>query len=186
MIITKTGFKDLLILEPVVHQDERGFFVESYNKATLHKNGIDIDFVQDNQSFSKRGVLRGLHFQKEPHAQTKLVRALSGTILDVVVDLRADQPTYKKHFSIELSEENRKQLLVPKGFAHAFVVLSDTASVLYKCDEYYTKNAEGGVRFDDPQLKIDWGMPKEKLVVSSKDLELPLMDNMDYSFKSNF
>ncbi len=182
MIITETGFKDLLILEPVVHQDERGFFTESYNKATLQKNGIDIDFVQDNQSFSKKGVLRGLHFQKEPHAQTKLVRALSGTILDVVVDLRADQPTYKQYFSLELSEENRKQLLVPKGFAHAFVVLSDTASVLYKCDEYYTKSAEGGVRFDEPELNIDWGTSNERLLLSNKDRQLPNLANLNHSF----
>ena len=182
MIITETGFSDLLILEPTAYDDERGYFMESYNRLTLEKNGINITFVQDNQSFSKYGVLRGLHFQKKPYAQTKLVRALTGRILDVVVDLRDDQPTYKQAYSIELSEENKKQLLVPQGFAHAFVVLSETAYVLYKCDEYYSKVSEGGIRFDDPELNIDWNLPIADLIVSSKDLELPFLNQLNYGF----
>lgn len=182
MKVTKTEFQDLLVLEPSIFTDERGFFFESYNKLTLEKHGINITFVQDNQSFSKKGVLRGLHFQKIPAAQTKLVRALSGTILDVVVDLRADQPTYKRVYSIELSGENQKQLLVPQGFAHSFVVLSETASVLYKCDAYYNKSAEGGIRFNDPELNIDWQLPLNQLIVSAKDLELPFLQNLNYHF----
>ncbi len=182
MKVTQTDFKDLFILEPTVLEDERGFFMESYNYLTFLKNEIDIKFVQDNQSFSTKGVLRGIHFQKNPFAQTKLVRVLSGTVLDVVVDLRLDQPTYKKVFKIELSKENNKQLLVPKGFAHAFVVLSETAEVLYKCDEYYNKEAEEGIRFDDVELAIDWVLSKEDLIVSSKDSALPYLSNLNYSF----
>jgi dTDP-4-dehydrorhamnose 3,5-epimerase len=182
MNVTETGFQDLLVLEPSVFADERGYFLESYNKVTLEKHNINITFVQDNQSFSKKGVLRGLHFQKTPTAQTKLVRALSGTILDVVVDLRIGQPTYKKVYAIELSGENHKQLLVPQGFAHSFVVLSETASVLYKCDNYYNKSAEGGIRFDDPELNIDWQLPGDQLIVSAKDIELPFLQNLNYHF----
>ncbi len=182
MKITSTGFQDLLLLEPHVFTDERGYFIESYNKLTLEKHGVYINFVQDNQSYSRKGVLRGLHFQKKPFGQTKLVRAITGTILDVVVDLRANQPTYKKVYKVELSAENQKQLLVPVGFAHAFIVLSDTALVLYKCDNYYNKSVEGGLRFDDPELEIDWMFPKEKLIVSAKDLELPYLKNLNYQF----
>jgi len=182
MKITSTGFADLHILTPDVFHDARGFFMESFNDQTFKKLGLNFTFCQDNQSFSKKGVLRGLHFQKNPHAQTKLVRTLEGNILDVVVDLRKDQPTYKKVFSIELSGENNLQLLVPKGFAHAFVVLSETASVLYKCDSYYNKLSEGGIHFNDPELNIDWGMPKDKLIMSSKDIELPFLTNLNYQF----
>ena len=182
MKVTETGFKDLLILEPLVLEDERGYFSESYNYATFLKNQIDITFVQDNQSFSKNGVLRGLHFQKQPFAQTKLVRVLSGEIIDVVVDLRENESTFKRTFQVKLSHDNRRQLLVPKGFAHAFVVLSENASVLYKCDEYYNKRSEGGIRFDDPDLGIDWGTAKENLIVSPKDMSLPFLSNLNYSF----
>ena len=156
--------------------------MESYNRLTFEKNGINISFVQDNQSFSKHGVLRGLHFQKKPYAQTKLVRALTGRILDVVVDLRADQPTYRQTFSIELSEKNKKQLFVPHGFAHAFVVLSETANVLYKCDAYYNKESEAGIRFDDPELAINWNLPNANLLVSRKDVELPYLNQLNYAF----
>ena len=149
---------------------------------TLQKQGIDIVFIQDNQSFSKKGVLRGLHFQMNPHAQTKLVRTLKGNILDVVVDLRKNQPTFGKVFSIELSDENKKQLLVPKGFAHAFVVLSEIASVLYKCDVHYNKPSERGIRFDDPELNIDWALPKDQLILSPKDMKLPFLIDLNYQF----
>lgn len=182
MKITQTGFQDLLLLEPSIFTDERGYFMESYNKQTLEKLGVNLNFVQDNQSYSRKGVLRGLHFQKNPYGQTKLVRALAGTILDVVVDLRANQSTYKKVYTVELTGDNQKQLLVPVGFAHSFIVLSDTASVIYKCDNYYNKSAEGGLRFDDPKLSIDWILPKDQLIVSEKDLALPFIDNLNYQF----
>jgi dTDP-4-dehydrorhamnose 3,5-epimerase len=182
MNIAQTGFQDLFVLEPAIFEDERGFFMESYNFSTLQKKGIDVNFVQDNQSFSKKGVLRGLHFQKGPFAQTKLVRSLTGAIVDVVVDLRSNQPTFKKTFSVELSAENNKQLLIPKGFAHGFLVVSETANVLYKCDEYYNKSAEAGIRFDDPELDIDWIFPKENLIVSAKDKELPFFSNLNFKF----
>lgn len=182
MKITQTGFKDLLILTPTVFNDNRGFFMESYNFKTLQNAGINLSFIQDNESFSKKGVLRGLHFQKNPHAQTKLVRVLKGRILDVVVDLRCNEPTYKKPFSIELSSDDKTQLLVPKGFAHGFVVLSDEASVLYKCDDYYNKSSEGGVRFDDPELSINWVFPQNELIVSEKDLVLPQLKDLNYTF----
>jgi dTDP-4-dehydrorhamnose 3,5-epimerase len=182
MKIIQTGFQDLLLLEPSVFTDQRGYFLESYNKQTLGKLGVNLNFVQDNQSYSRKGVLRGLHFQKNPYGQTKLVRALTGTILDVVVDLRANQPTYKKVYAAELSGENKRQLLVPVGFAHAFVVLSEDASVLYKCDNYYNKSSEGGLHFNDPELNIDWQLPKDQLIISAKDLELPFLSNLNYQF----
>jgi len=135
MKLTETGFKDLYLLEPRAFEDSRGFFMESFNATVLRDLGLDFNFIQDNQSFSKEGVVRGLHYQNSPHAQTKLVRSLSGTILDVVVDLRREQPTFGKHYSVELSAENRLQLYVPKGFAHGFSVLSKSAVILYKCDD---------------------------------------------------
>lgn len=178
----QTFIQDLVILEPTVFKDERGFFFESYNKAKLESLGITIDFVQDNQSFSKRGTLRGLHYQNPPFAQTKLVRVLQGEILDVAVDLRKDSPTYGKHFTILLSSENKKQLLVPQGFAHGFSVLSETAEVLYKCDQYYNKASEGGIRYDDPFLNIDWGMDLKEAIVSEKDMILPTFANCNSQF----
>jgi len=174
MKIIETGIADLLVLEPNVYGDSRGYFFESYNEKVLAEHGIRIKFVQDNQSSSSYGVIRGLHFQKSPHAQTKLVRAITGKILDVAVDLRKNSPTYGKHFSIELSAENKKQLLVPKGFAHGFSVLSEKAEVLYKCDEFYHKASEGGLIYNDPSLNIDWKIPPGKAIVSEKDLLQPL------------
>jgi len=175
MQIIKTDIPNLLVLKPRVFEDERGCFFESYNKKTLLNLGIDIDFVQDNQSVSTYGVLRGLHFQSGEFAQTKLVRTVHGRILDVAVDLREGSATYGAHFSIELSDENKLQLLVPKGFAHGFVVLSEKAEVLYKCDEYYNQPSEGGVRYDDPTLNISWGIPHEDMVINEKDLLLPYL-----------
>jgi dTDP-4-dehydrorhamnose 3,5-epimerase len=173
MPFIKTDIADLLIFEPAVYKDERGYFFESYNEQTFHKEGITNRFVQDNQSFSHYGVIRGLHYQLDPHAQTKLIRTLQGRILDVAVDIRRNSPTYGKYVSVELSDDNQRQLLVPRGFAHGFSVLSETATVSYKCDAFYHKNSEGGFRYDDPQLNIDWQIPAGKAVVSSKDLELP-------------
>jgi dTDP-4-dehydrorhamnose 3,5-epimerase len=173
MKITQTGIADLLVLEPNVYGDQRGYFFESYNEKVMAEHGIRLKFVQDNQSSSGYGVIRGLHFQRSPYSQTKLVRVLRGTILDVAVDLRKNSSTYGKHFSIELSAENKKQLLVPKGFAHGFSVLSESAEVLYKCDEFYNKASEGGLTYNDPTLNIDWKIPIGKAIVSDKDLVLP-------------
>ena len=182
MNIEQTFITDLVVLTPAVFEDERGYFFEAYNKSKLGDLGIHIDFVQDNQSFSKKGTLRGLHYQNPPFAQTKLVRVLQGEIRDVAVDLRKDSPTYGQHFGIVLSAENKKQLLVPQGFAHGFSVLSDTAIVLYKCDEYYNKQSEGGIRYDDSTLNIDWGMDLKEAIVSEKDAVLPDFFNCNSQF----
>ena len=169
-----TDIADLVIFEPAVYKDERGYFFESYNEQTFRKEGIANRFVQDNQSFSRYGVIRGLHYQLDPYAQAKLIRVLQGRILDIAVDIRRNSPTYGKYVSVELSDDNRRQLLVPRGFAHGFSVLSETAVVSYKCDAFYHKDSEGGLRYDDPQLNIDWQIPAGKAIVSSKDIELPL------------
>lgn len=173
MKIETTPIQDLVIINPTVFQDERGYFMESYNQQKFAELGITIDFVQDNQSFSKQGTLRGLHYQNPPFAQTKLVRVLQGEIIDVAVDIRKNSPTYGQHFAIKLSAENKKQLLIPQGFAHGFSVVSETAVVLYKCDQFYNKASEGGIRFDDPALNIDWGIDLKTAIVSDKDIELP-------------
>lgn len=173
MAIHKTEFPGLFIIEPTVFKDSRGYFFESYNKKTFAAEGIDIKFVQDNQSKSAYGVIRGLHYQLAPYAQTKLVRVLSGTILDIVVDLRKDSPTFGKSFSLEISAENNKQLLIPKGFAHGFSVLSATTEVLYKCDEFYHKESEAGIAYNDSALNIDWQIPADKAIISDKDLIHP-------------
>ena len=177
MNVVATRFKDLFILEPKVLGDSRGYFMESYNKQTLLKSGIDINFVQDNQSRSAKGVLRGLHFQRNPHAQTKLVRVLSGSVLDVVVDLRKKEPTFGQHFSVELTAENKKQVLVPKGFAHGFIVLSNTAEVFYKCDEFYNPDADGGIHYTS--VEMDWGTD---LIISDKDKNLPHVREAKFDF----
>ena len=173
MKVEPTAIKDLVIIHPNVFEDERGYFFEAYNQAKFHQEEIKYQFIQDNQSFSKRGVIRGLHLQINPFAQAKLVRVLEGEILDVAVDLRKNSPTYGQHISVLLSAENKKQLMVPHGFAHGFSVISETAVVLYKCDQYYNKASEGGIRFDDAQLNIDWGMDLKEAIVSEKDLVLP-------------
>ena len=182
MKIEQTFIQDLVILKPSVFEDERGYFFEAYNKNKLSDLGIHIDFVQDNQSFSKKGTLRGLHYQNPPFAQTKLVRVLQGEILDVAVDLRKDSSTFGRHFSVLLSSENKKQLLIPQGFAHGFSVLSETAVVLYKCDQYYNKESEGGIRYDDVTLNIDWGMDLKEAIVSEKDIVLPNFANCNSQF----
>ena len=169
MNIIETGIKDLVIIEPRVFPDARGYFFESFSQLNLEKAGIKTNFVQDNQSKSTYGVIRGLHFQKPPHAQTKLVRALQGTIYDVAVDLRKDSETYGKWFGCELSEENKRQLLVPKGFAHGFSVLSETAVVFYKCDDFYHPECEQGIMFYDETLQIDWKVDLSKVIISDKD-----------------
>jgi len=178
----ETGFKGLLLLDPKVMGDARGYFFEAYNKRVLSDLGIHDDFVQDNQSFSTVGVVRGLHYQNAPYAQVKLVRVLSGRILDVVVDLRKEEPTFGKWYGSELSAENKRQLYVPRGFAHGFSVLSDTAEIFYKCDQYYNRASEGGLYYDDPAIGIDWGIAKDKVVLSSKDAENPLLVDAIYHF----
>ena len=182
MAIIKTEFPGLIIFEPTVIKDRRGYFFESYSERVFHANGIDTRFVQDNQSKSLYGVIRGLHYQLNPHAQTKLVRVLSGKILDVVVDIRTGSPTYGKAFSLEISAENNKQLLIPKGFAHGFSVLSETAEVMYKCDEFYNKESEAGILYNDAALNIDWQIPTGKAVISEKDQLQPSLLNCKNNF----
>jgi dTDP-4-dehydrorhamnose 3,5-epimerase len=179
MTVEKTPIEDLLVITPNSFEDDRGYFFESYSEASFAKNGINIKFIQDNQSFSKHGVIRGLHLQASPYAQTKLVRVLQGEILDVAVDIRKDSKTFGQHFSILLSAENKKQLLVPKGFAHGFSVLSETAMVSYKVDEVYNKESERGIRYDDPALGIDWKVDVSKIIVSEKDVILGTINDLD-------
>lgn len=178
----KTAIQDLVIIEPIVFNDERGYFFEAYNQGKFHENGIKYQFIQDNQSLSKRGVIRGLHFQTSPFSQAKLIRVLEGEILDVAVDLRKKSPTYGQHVSVVLSAENKKQLMVPHGFAHGFSVLSETASVLYKVDQTYQKESESGIRYDDPILAIDWQLNNNEINVSEKDLILSGFNEMDWGF----
>jgi dTDP-4-dehydrorhamnose 3,5-epimerase len=179
----KTDIPGLLIFEPKVFEDSRGYFFEAYNENIFREQGINLQFVQDNQSKSSYGVIRGLHYQLNPHAQFKLVRVLAGSILDVAVDIRKGSPTFGKHFALELSEANKKQLLIPAGFAHGFSVLSDTAVVFYKCDVFYNKESEDGIRYNDPTLKIDWRIPAGKEIVSEKDLQQPFFENCRNNFE---
>ena len=184
MIVKETKLKGCFILEPTVFEDERGYFYESYNEKTFNNAiGHEVKFVQDNESFSSKGVLRGLHFQKGAHAQAKLVRVIKGSVLDVAVDLRKASETYGQYVSIELSEDNKKQLFIPRGFAHGFVVLSDTAIFSYKCDNFYNKEAESGIIYNDVDLKIDWGISEKELIISDKDLQLPRFTEVCYSDK---
>jgi len=180
-----TDIPGLMIFEPAVYKDERGWFYESYNEQTFQQQGLGMHFVQDNQSFSYYGVIRGLHYQLDPHAQTKLVRVLEGKVIDVAVDIRKGSPTFGKHVAVELSAENKLQLLIPRGFAHGFAVLSETAQLAYKCDGLYSKGSEGGIRYDDPQLAIDWKVPAGKTIVSGKDLELPYFAQCRNNFEYN-
>lgn len=185
MPFTKTDLPGLLIFEPVVHKDPRGYFFESYNANTCAADGIDIKFVQDNQAKSSYGVVRGLHYQLMPHAQTKFIRVLAGSILDVVVDLRVGSPSFGKSYSIELTAENHKQLLVPQGFAHGYAVLSETAEVLYKCDTFYHKGSEAGIAYNDSFLNIDWIIPADKQIISEKDMNQPSFKDCKNNFVFN-
>lgn len=174
MTFTRTAIPDVIICEPLVHGDERGYFVETFRADKLEDFlGYKINFLQDNESKSSYGVLRGLHYQLEPYAQTKLVRVIQGTILDVAVDIRTNSSTFGLHVSVELSGEDKKQMLVPKGFAHGFVVLSEEAIVAYKVDNYYAPQCDRGVAYDDEALGINWIVPKEKLKISQKDTKHP-------------
>ena len=182
MNIKNTFIKDLYIIEPQVFEDPRGYFFESYNFDKLQKRGITYKFLQDNQSKSAYGVIRGLHYQLEPKAQTKLIRVLQGIIFDVAVDVRKYSPTYGNWFGIELSEFNKQQLLIPRGFAHGFSVLTETATVLYKCDELYAPECDAGILFNDPHLKIDWKIPSDKVIISEKDSKLPGFQEAENNF----
>jgi dTDP-4-dehydrorhamnose 3,5-epimerase len=180
--ITETGIPGLLVIEPRIFPDARGYFYESYNERVFRENGLDFRFVQDNESRSVRDVVRGLHYQLEPHAQTKLLRVLEGSILDVVVDLRKNSPAFGTWSAIELSAENRLQLLVPKGCAHGFRVVSENATVFYKCDEFYYPGSERGLLFSDPGLAIDWGIGPERALVSEKDRNAPAFPAAEINF----
>ncbi|NLZ84061.1 MAG: dTDP-4-dehydrorhamnose reductase, partial [Clostridiales bacterium] len=185
MNIIKTDFDDVLIIEPKVFGDHRGWFTETYSKTKFQELGIDIEFVQDNHSMSaQKGTLRGLHFQTNPRAQTKLVRCTKGKILDVAIDLRKGSSTYKQWIGIELSEDNKKQLLIPKGFAHGFLTLTDDVEVQYKVDEYYAPECDRSIRFDDPEIGVDWGI--EDPILSEKDLKAPLLKDSDVDFSLKF
>ena len=172
MEVIKTDIDGILIIEPHVFGDSRGYFFESFNaKEFKEKTGLDINFVQDNESMSTYGVMRGLHFQRPPFTQSKLVRCVSGSVLDVAVDIRKGSPTYGKHVAVELSEHNHRQFFISKGFAHGFSVLSDVAVFQYKCDEFYHPEADAGINLADPELGIDWQVPAEQAILSKKDLQ---------------
>ena len=178
MNLIKTTLDGLVVLKPTIFKDNRGYFMESYNQKNINKLLGNVNFVQDNESESSRGVLRGLHFQKPPYAQAKLVRCLKGSVLDVVLDLRKDSKTYGIFETTLLTEENKKQLFIPKGFAHAFVVLSETAIFSYKVDNYYNPDSESGVLWNDLDLNIDWKINKKEIIVSEKDKSLPTFNNI--------
>lgn len=178
MNVLETKLKGCFVIEPKIFEDKRGYFFESFNLKQFQKlTKSNTVFIQDNESYSTKGVLRGLHYQTGKYAQAKLVRVVKGEVLDVAVDLRRNSKTYGEHFSIELSEENKKQLFVPRGFAHGFIVLSDTAIFSYKCDNYYNKDSEEGVIYNDVDLNIDWKLPENELIVSEKDIILPTLNN---------
>lgn len=182
MIINETKLSGLLVTEPRVFEDNRGNFMESYNKGKLKDAGIDLDFVQDNQSLSKYGVIRGLHYQLVPYAQVKLVRVVYGAVLDIVVDLRQGSLTFGHYYSMELSAENNKQLFIPQGFAHGFAVLSEFAVFSYKCDKYYMPDFERGINFRDPDLAINWQIPEPEQLISAKDLALPPFSEAEMNY----
>ena len=173
MNLFETALDGVYIIEPTLFKDARGYFYESYNRNAFEKVGLHYTFVQDNQSMSSYGTIRGIHFQKGDYAQAKLVRVLYGTIRDIVVDLRAGSPTYGQHIAVELSGDNHRQLLIPRGFGHGFSVLSETAVFSYKCDNFYAPAHEGSVRFDDPELAIDWRIDMKKALLSDKDKQAP-------------
>ncbi|MBP5535849.1 MAG: dTDP-4-dehydrorhamnose 3,5-epimerase [Bacteroidales bacterium] len=183
MNIVKTDIEGVFIVEPRVFGDARGYFFESYNAREFkEKTGVDVVFVQDNESMSSYGVLRGLHFQNPPYTQSKLVRVVKGRVLDVAVDIRKGSPTYGRHVAVELSEENHRQFFIPKGFAHGFSVLSETAVFQYKCDEFYAPQSEGALMWNDPDLAIDWRIPGEKVLLSEKDRNHPRLKEFDSPF----
>ena len=171
MKVIETDIEGVVIIEPVIFGDSRGYFMESFSQRVFDSAVAPVRFVQDNRSYSRYGVVRGLHYQREPYAQSKLVSCVMGRVLDVAVDIREGSPTYGKHVAVVLSAENRRQLFIPKGFAHGFAVLSEEALFEYKCDEFYHPEAECGIAWDDPNIGIDWRLPKEDIILSKKDQE---------------
>ena len=185
MNIIKTAIPDILILEPRVIKDARGYFFESFSQKVFDEQASKTVFIQDNESKSVYGVIRGLHFQKEPFAQSKLVRVIKGSVLDVAVDIRKGSPTFGQHVAIELNEDNHYQLFIPHGFAHGFSVLSDEVIFSYKCDNYYAPDYEGALAWNDPDLAIDWKIPSENIILSEKDKAHPKLKDLDYLFDYN-
>ena len=181
--VIKTGIKGVVILEPRIFKDARGYFFESFSSREFQEKVCHTTFVQDNESFSSYGVVRGLHFQKPPFSQAKLVRVIKGAVLDVAVDLRKSSPTYGQHVAVELTEENHRQLFIPQGFAHGFAVLSDEVLFQYKCDNYYAPQSEGGILWNDPSLQIDWRIPADKVILSRKDTKHPLLKDYISDFE---
>ncbi|MDE6811191.1 MAG: dTDP-4-dehydrorhamnose 3,5-epimerase [Muribaculaceae bacterium] len=182
MEIIETSIKGVVIIRPTIFTDTRGYFYESYNKLRFDSRVAHVDFVQDNQSKSSRCVMRGLHFQRPPFAQAKLVRCVEGKVLDVAVDIRKGSPTYGQHVAVELSAENNLQFFIPRGFAHGFAVLSDVAVFQYKCDNYYTPEADGGISIEDTSLGIDWKIPLNEVILSDKDKRHPLLADFESPF----
>lgn len=179
MKVQQTNIEGVYIVEPVLHGDERGYFMESFSERDFEaQTGLKVRFVQDNESRSRKGVLRGLHFQKEPYAQAKLVRVVRGKVLDVAVDIRPESQTFGKYVATELSAENHRQMFIPNGFAHGYVVLEDDTVFQYKCDEYYHPEAEGGIAWNDPQIAIDWGVAESEVILSEKDKHRPLLSEL--------
>lgn len=185
MEVIKTDIEGVVIIEPCIFKDERGYFYESFSQREFEEKVCRTAFVQDNQSKSSYGVLRGLHFQKPPYCQSKLVRCIKGAVLDVAVDIRKGSPTFGKHVAVELTEENHRQFFVPRGFAHGFAVLSEEAVFQYKCDNFYCKESEGAVAWNDPELAIDWRIPAEKVLLSEKDKHNKNIRETDYLFDYN-
>lgn len=182
MNVIKTKLDGVVIIEPDVFGDQRGWFMETWTKQKLENIGINVEFVQDNQSYTaNKGTLRGLHFQNEPYAQSKLVRVVRGAVLDVAVDIRKGSPTYKQWVSVELSAENKRQFFIPRGFAHGFLALTDDVEFVYKCDNYYNKECDRSIRFDDKAIGVEWGI--ENPLVSQKDENAPLLEDSDCNFK---
>ena len=187
MEVIKTDIEGVVIIEPRIFKDARGYFFESFSAKEFQEKVCQTTFVQDNESFSSYGVVRGLHFQKPPYTQSKLVRVIKGAVLDVAVDLRKGSPTYGKHVAVELTGENHRQLFIPKGFAHGFSVLSDEVLFQYKCDNFYAPQSEGGIAWNDPSLQIDWRIPADKILLSEKDTKHPLLEdyNSDFVYSEN-
>ncbi len=182
MKVIKTEIEGVVIIEPRIFEDERGYFFESFSQREFDEAVMPIRFVQDNESRSRYGVIRGLHFQRPPFSQSKLVRCVRGAVLDVAVDLRSGSPTYGKHVAVELSAENHRQLFIPRGFAHGYSVLSDEALFQYKCDNFYTASSEGGIQLHDKRLAIDWRIPAEQAILSAKDKGYPLLQDFETPF----
>lgn len=185
MEVIKTAIEGVVIIEPRLFKDDRGYFFESFSQREFEEKVRNVNFVQDNESKSSYGVLRGLHFQKPPYAQSKLVRVIKGAVLDVAVDIRKGSPTFGQHVSVELTEENHRQFFIPRGFAHGFVVLTDEVIFQYKCDNFYAPQSEGALAWDDPSLRIDWKIPADKVILSDKDKHHNRLEDADWLFDYN-